>query len=157
MTRIAKLLVGAGAAAMLTVGVASPADAQYYRPYYRHHDSAAGVIAGIAVLGSIAAIASAASRDRAYGYGYDTYRPYYTYAVNACGAEAQRIGRGRVRIDEVNRVGGDRYRVTGSVDGYDRYGYDRYDRYYGGYRSDERFTCFAFGNGRIQDFQFRGF
>jgi hypothetical protein len=157
MTRIAKLLVGAGAAAMLVAGAASPADAQYYRYRPYRHDNAAGIVAGIAVLGGIAAIASAANRDRAYGYGYDTYRSYYSYAVNACGAEAQRIGRGRVRIDEVNRVGGDRYRVTGSVDGYDRYGYDRYDRYYGGYRSDERFTCFAFGNGRIQDFRFSSF
>jgi len=148
MTRISKLLVGAGAAAMLTAGLAAPADAQYYRyrPAYRHHDNAAGVIAGFAVLGGIAAIASAASRDRAYS----TYRPYYNYAVNACGAEAQRIGRGPARIDGVERTGPDSYRVSGSVDG-DRYGYDRY------YRGADRFTCFAFGNGRIQDFRFSGY
>jgi hypothetical protein len=147
MTRISKLLIGAGAAAMLTVGVASPADAQYYRrPYYRHHDDAAGLIAGIAVLGGIAAIASAASRDRAYG----TYRPYYNYAVNACGAEAQRIGRGPARVEAVERMGPDSYRVSGFVDG-DRYGYARY------YRAADRFTCFAYGNGRIQDFRFSGY
>jgi hypothetical protein len=153
MTRLSKLLVGAGAAAMLAVGVAAPADAQYrYYPRYRHHDDAAGVIAGIAMLGSIAAIASAAGRDRAYG----SYRPHYSYAVNACGAEAQRIGRGPVRVAAVDRVGGDRYRVTGTVDGFDRNGYGGYERYYGGYRSDNRFTCFALGNGRIEDFRFGG-
>lgn len=157
MTRISKLLVGAGAAATLAVGVAAPADAQYrYYPRYHRDNGAAGIVAGIAVLGGIAAIASAASRDRSYGYGYETYRPYYTYAVNACGAEAQRVGRGRVRINDVSRVDGDRYRVSGSIDGYDRYGYDRYERYYGGYRSVGRFTCLAFGNGSIQDFRFRG-
>jgi hypothetical protein len=154
MTRISRLLVGAGAAAMLTVGAASPADAQYYRYRPYRHDNAGSVIAGIAILGGLAAIASATNRDRAYGYGYDRYRSYYTYAVNACGSEAQRIGHGRIRIDEVSRVGGDLYRVTGSVDG-DRYGYGRYDRYYGG--GENRFTCTAFGNGRIEDFRFRGF
>lgn len=154
MTRLSKLLVGAGAAAMLAAGVAAPADAQFYRGPHRHRDGGgAGIVAGIAVLGGIAAIASAANRDRAYG----SYRSYYNYAVNACGAQAQRMGRGRVRIDDVERVGGDRYRVSGSVDGYDRYGYDRYSRYYGGYRSDSRFTCFAQGNGRIEDFRFSGF
>ena len=148
MNRIAKLAIGAGAAAMLATGLATPADAQYYRyrPYYRHHDDAAGIVAGIAVLGGIAAIASAASRDRAYG----TYQPAYNYAVNACGAEAQRIGRGPARIDDVARIGPDRFRVSGVVDG-DRYGYDRFNR------AADRFTCFAFGNGRIEDFRFSGY
>lgn len=147
MARISKLLIGAGAAAMLTVGAAAPADAQYYRrPAYRHHDNAAGVIAGIAVLGGIAAIASAANRDRGYG----SYRTYYGAAVNACGAEAQRMGRGPARVEAVERIGPDRFRVSGAVVG-DRYGYDRY------YRAADRFTCLAFGNGRIEGFRFSGY
>jgi hypothetical protein len=145
MNRISKLAVGAGAAAMLTAGVAAPVEAQAFRrPYYRHHDNAAGLIAGIAVLGGLAAIASAGRRDRAYA----SYRPYYSGAVNACGAEAQRIGRGLARVDAVERIGPDRFRVSGFVEG-DRYGYARYDR------QADRFTCFAFGNGRIEDFRFR--
>jgi hypothetical protein len=144
MTRVSQLAVGAGAAALLTAGLASPTEAQPSRYRPAHHDSAGTVIAGIAVLGGIAAIAAAGRRDRAYA----SYRSYYGGAVNACGAEAQRIGRGTARVEAVERIGPDRFRVSGFVDG-DRYGYARYDR------EADRFTCLAFANGRIEDFRFR--
>jgi hypothetical protein len=115
-------------------------------------------------------VSSAIGRDSGrYGYGYrDRYRGGYTAAVNSCGYEAERIGRGRVQITDVDRTGNDRYRVRGVVDsGYDRYDdrygrydnrygrydnrYDRYDRYSRNSRDD--FTCYARGNGRITDFR----
>ena len=173
MKAISKTLLGAGAAAVAAVGFAAPADAQY-RDRYRDRDGidAGDIITGVAVLGGIAAIASALDRDGSrYGYGYrDRYRGGYNYAVQSCAREAQRMGRGQIQITDVDRTGNDRYRVRGIVQadygygGYDRGygGYDRYDRYdrdgrndrYG-YGRDGRddFTCTARGNGRITDFR----
>lgn len=165
--KVTKIITGAGAAALLSVSMAAPAEAQYrYRDRDRGID-VGDVITGVAILGGIAAVASALDRDGGrYGYGYrDRYRDGYSNAVNSCGREAERIGRGRVRITDVDRTGGDRYRVRGVVEadyGYDRgYGYDRrydrgYDRNYGydrfGRDGREDFTCHARGNGRITDF-----
>jgi hypothetical protein len=168
MKAVSKLITGAAAAALVTITAAAPAEAQYYR--HRDRGSDAGdIITGIAVLGGIAAVTSALGRD--YGrYGYrdrysyrDRYRHGYTAAVNSCAYEAERMARGRVHITDVDRTGGDRYRVRGIVEtGYDRYDrggygrydrYDRYDRYsrYGrGGRDD--FTCYARSDGRIYDF-----
>jgi hypothetical protein len=169
MKAISKTMLGAGAAAVAAISFAAPADAQYRR-YDRHHDGidAGDVITGVAVIGGIAAIASAIGRDDGrYGYGYgNRYRNDYTYAVQACAQEAQRMGRGRVQITDVDRTGNDRYRVRGVVEsdyGYDR-GYGRYDRYdrdgrydrgYGRYDRDGRddFACYARSNGRITDFR----
>ena len=173
MKAISKTLLGAGAAAVAAVGFAAPADAQF-RDRYRDRDGidAGDIITGVAVLGGIAAIASAIGRDDGrYGYGTrDRYRDGYSRAVNACGREAERMARGRVRITDVDRTGNDRFRVRGIVEqgygGYDRYdrddGYDRDDRYSRGDRYDrydrydrsgrDDFTCYARGNGRITDF-----
>ena len=158
MKAISKTMLGAGAAALAAISFAAPAEAQYRR-YDRDRGIDAGdIISGIAVLGGIAAITSAIGRDDGrYGYGYgNRYRSNYNYAVQACANEAQRMGRGRIQITDVDRVGNDRYRVRGLVQagygggyGYDRGGYDRYDRGYG--RDD--FTCTARGNGRITDFR----
>ena len=161
MKAVTKLITGAAAAAMLTVTMATPAAAQY-----RRHDrgiDAGDIITGIAVLGGIAAVTSAISNDgHRYGYGNRyRYRDGYTSAVQACGYQAQRYGRGRVQITDVDRRGGDSYRVRGIVaGGYDRYdrGYDRrYDRDYGRYDYDrgdrDSFTCLARGNGRVIDFR----
>jgi hypothetical protein len=172
MKAISTTLLGAGAAAVAAVGFAAPADAQY-RDRYRDRDGidAGDIITGVAVLGGIAAIASALDRDGSrYGYGYrDRYRGGYNYAVQSCAREAQRMGRGQIQITDVDRVGNDRYRVRGIVQaGYGGYGgydrgydsrYDRYDRYDRGYGSYNRgygrddFTCVARGNGRITDFR----
>ena len=160
-----KFLLGAAAAAA-TVVSAAPASAQYYDRYDRRSGIDAGDIAvGVAVVGGIAAILSAFDRDGGR-YGYDNRyrnRDAYSAAVNACGYQAERYGRGNVRITDVDRSSGDRYRVEGVIEGgYDtRYGnrYDRgYDRRYDprdGRGYGERFTCVAYGNGRIADFRMR--
>ena len=182
MKAVSKLITGAATAALIAVGAAAPAEAQY-RDRYRDRDrgiDAGDIITGIAVLGGIAAVTSALGRDYGrYGYGYgNRYRGGYTAAVNSCAYEAERIGRGQVRITDVGRTGNDRYRVRGVVEaGYDRggYGYDnrydsrygrydnRYDNRYGRYdnrydrydryqRRGDDFTCYARGSGRITDF-----
>ena len=164
MKAISKTMLGAGAAAVAAIGFAAPAEAQY-RDRYRDRGGidAGDILTGVAVLGGIAAITSAIGRDDGrYGYGYgNRYRGGYNYAVQACANEAQRMGRGRVQIVDVDRVGNDRYRVRGLVQGgygggygYDRGGYDRggYDRYDRGYGRDD-FSCTARGNGRITDFR----
>ena len=172
MKAISKIMTGAAAAAFITVGAAAPADAQY-RDRYRDRDrgiDAGDIITGIAILGGIAAVTSAISRDGSrYGYGYSNrYRSGYTAAVNSCGYEAERIGRGRVQITDVDRTGNDRYRVRGFVErsSYDRYDnrygrydnrydrYDRYDRYGYDHRGNrEGFVCQARGNGRVTNFR----
>jgi hypothetical protein len=165
MKAVSKLITGAATAALLSVGMAAPAEAQY-RDRYRDRDrgvDAGDIITGIAVLGGIAAVTSALSRDGSrYGYGYrDRYRGNYTAAVNSCAYEAERIGRGRVQITDVDRTGNNRFRVRGVIDsGYNNggyYGRDRYDNRYSRYGRDNRygredFTCYARSNGRITDF-----
>jgi hypothetical protein len=164
------ILLGAAAAA-LTVTAAAPASAQYGGRYDNRYDHRRGgidgedIAVGVAVLGGVAAILGALDRDGGR-YGYDNryrYRNGYSAAVNSCAVEAERAGRGRVRITDVDRRSNDRFEVEGVVEGgyngydsrYDR-GYDRrynareYSRDYG-----ERFTCVAYGNGRIRDFRMR--
>ncbi|MDP8993701.1 MAG: hypothetical protein M3N07_01765 [Pseudomonadota bacterium] len=156
-----KFLIGAAAAA-LTVGTAAPAEAQY-RDYDRRSGIDTGdIIAGVAVIGGIAAILAALDRD-GDRYGYDSryrHRDSYSAAVNACGYEAERYGRGRVRITDVDRRSRDRYRVEGVVESSYGYEWDRgYDRRYDArdYRRNygDRFTCTAYGNGRIAEFRMR--
>ncbi|MGN6496794.1 MAG: hypothetical protein ACTHK5_05560 [Tsuneonella sp.] len=131
---------------------------QYRRYRYRHHDGIDGgdVLAGVLILGGIAAIASAASnssRNRTYRYpdtypnpDYRTrpyeYRPYrgdsryldsngINGAIDSCVREIERdrrIG----RVDSVDRLS-DGWRVTGSVAG------------------GEGFTCRVGNDGRIDD------
>jgi hypothetical protein len=180
MKSFKKVVAGATAAAIATVAFAAPADAQY-RDRYRHNRGgidAGDVIAGVAIIGGIAAIASALDNDgQRYGYGNRyRYRDDYRNAVNACGYEAQRYGRGRVSITDIDRRGNG-YRVRGVIDGqggfgggyggqggyggYDGYGrndrYDRNDRYsrydrYDRYDARVAFTCKTDSYGRVRDF-----
>ena len=165
MTKLFKFAAGAATAAVLSVTFAAPADAQYYGRS-RHYDrgiDAGDVIAGVAIIGGIAAIASAIGRDSdRYGYGNRyRYRDNYRDAVNACAYEAERYGRGRVQVTDVERRGNNSYRVRGVIEaGYDRYdrGYDRrYERDYGRWDSDrydrDGFTCTARANGRVTNFR----
>lgn len=157
MKAISKTMLGAGAAALAAISFAAPAEAQYRDRYRDRGVDVGDIISGVAVIGGIAAIASAIGRD---GYG-NRYRGGYNYAVQACGQEAQRMSRGAVQITDVDRVGSDRYRVRGVVQASygGSYGYDRYDRGYGGYNGytrrgyGEDFTCTARSNGRITDFR----
>jgi hypothetical protein len=175
-----KILLGA-AAAGLTLVSAAPASAQYgYDRYDRRGGIGSDIADSVRVIGGIAAILAAFDRDGGR-YGYDNryrYRDAYSQAVNSCAYEAERYGRGRVRITDVDRRSNDRYRVEGVVEGgyggydtrYDRrYDDRRYDRRYDDRRYDdrrygdrydragygERFTCTAYGNGRISDFRMR--
>ena len=166
MKTMTKYLTGAAAAAALAATAVSPAQAQSW-DRYRDRDrgiDAGDVIAGVAVVGGIAALIAALDggndRDRYRGhdrYGYDRYGydrgAYGRYgqgsaqaAVNACGAQAQRVGR-NVRITDVDRTNG-YYRVRGRVDVIDYDG--RWNRRYDIDR--ERFTCYA-RNGRVHDFR----
>src|SRR5437763_3840743 len=77
-------------------------------------------------------------------------------AVSACAAEAQRVGRGPIRIDNVARLADGRYRVTGSGDAYDRYGYARYGRYFAASLAEIRFFCLA-GAGAKTELRFGDF
>jgi hypothetical protein len=160
MKAFSKFITGAAAAALLATTAATPAAAQYRRD--RGID-AGDIATGIAILGGIAAVTAAINND-GYRYGYGNryrYRNDYTYAVNACGREAERYGRGQVQITDVDRRGNNSYRVRGVIQaGYDRYdrGYDRRsDRDYGRYDYDrgdrDGFTCTARGNGRITNFR----
>ena len=149
MKKVSKMLTGAVAAAFVTVSAAGAAEA---RPRWdRHHRGgidAGDVIAGVAIIGGIAAIASAVSnssrnRQRSSGYGYDR-RGGEDYAVDACVSEAERDG----RVQDVTSVDrrGDGYRVRGVIEeGYSRDGYNQ-----GGQLA---FTCTALSNGRISDFR----
>ena len=164
MKTVTKFLTGAAAAAALTVTAASPAQAQFFggNRYDRDGVDAGDIITGVAVLGGIAAIASAFGRDGSrYGYGNQyRHRNDYQHAVNACAYEAESFGQGgRVSIVDIDRRGANSYRVRGVIDaGYNSYGggygYERRnDRFgYGGYSQRVAFACTARGNGRVTDF-----
>jgi hypothetical protein len=155
MKAVSKIITGAAAAAMLTVTAAAPAEAQS-RWGRRDHVDAGDVIAGVAILGGIAAIAAAIGNDgNRYGYDQrDRYQGGYSAAVNACGYQAQRAGGGRVSVTDVDRRGNDSFRVRGTVEGAG-YGNGRgYDRGYAGRGYDRvAFTCTARGNGQVRDFR----
>ncbi|HYG29587.1 MAG TPA: hypothetical protein VD887_05160 [Allosphingosinicella sp.] len=149
-----KFLLGTAAAAV-AIGTAPPASAQYYDRYDRRDGiDASDIVTGIAVVGGIAAILSAFDRDGGR-YGYDNryrYRDNYSAAVNSCGQQAQRYTRGgQVRITDVDRRSNGRYEVEGVVES----GYGGYDRRFGSRDYGERFTCVAYGNGRIAQFRMR--
>ncbi len=163
MKKLPEYVAGAAGAAMLSVSFAAPADAQW-GDRWRHRDrgiDAGDVITGVAIIGGIAAIASALNRDGdRYGYGNRyRYRDNYRDSVNACGYEADRYGRGRISITEVDRRDNG-YRVRGVIEnggGYDRYDrynrYDRYDRYDRRYDARSAFTCWTDHYGRVRDFR----
>ena len=170
MKTLNKFLAGTAAAAALTVAAASPAQAQYWDNDRDNGFDTGDIIAGVAVLGGIAAIVAALDND-GQRYGYDNryrYRDDYTYAVNACGSEAQRYGQGgQVSITDVDRRSSNSYRVRGVIDAgyaysgnsYGRYGsYDRYGRYdpngrygnYGRYDNNGRYGNYGYNQGYNQ-------
>lgn len=165
---------------------AAPAAAQS-RDYNRDRDgiSAGEVIAGVVVLGGLAAILSSGNdrddryrddryyrdnrynNDARYGYGYD-YRRYggSRAAVNQCARAVERDSRryGRTQVTQITSIDRKRdgYRLKGEVVadlGRDRgsYGRDPYNR--GRYASDRydrgRFTC-EVKYGRVQDVKISG-
>ena len=175
MQTITKGLMAAAAAGAMALS-ATPAAAQY-----RDRDKgidAGDVIAGALIIGGIAAVASAAKKDRyddryrTRGYGYDNDRRYdrrynrgydnSQRAVQLCAAAVQRdvrrYGYRYADVTQIRDVDRERYgyEVKGRlvVDG--QRGYGRHDRYDRRRRSDEgRFTCDV-SRGRVVDIDYRG-
>ena len=160
MNKLNKAFVGTAAAAAMAVS-ASPAIAKHSR---NDGPSAGEVIAGVAVIGAIAAIASSSSRDRGY---YDSRYRDHRYdnrrynrisprqAVNRCtrAAENRATRRGRASVTNIRDVDRTRYgyRVKGRI--VVEQGRGRYRR--AGYVDRGRFTCYIDGN-RVSNVQYRG-
>ena len=169
MKKWTKNLAGVGAAALLAVSAASPAQAQRY-DRDRHDGIDAGDIAlGVAIIGGAAlAIGALTDNDNdRYRNGYDPRYGYdsryrndnrygynaYGYggeraALDACASVAQRYGQVE-RISDVDRRSNGTYRVRGRVvvRDWNNRGWNR------GYDVDrESFTCYAQG-GRVYDFR----
>jgi hypothetical protein len=169
MNKLNKALVGTAAAAAMAVS-ATPAMAKDGR----HGGPSAGeVIAGVAIIGAIAAIASSGNNDRRYrdtnyrGDRYDNER--YTesrfgngyrqigqrQAVNRCvrAAENGATNYGRANVTDIRDVDRTRYgyRIKGKIlveQGRGRHQRNRY--------SDKgKFTCYIEGN-RVSDVQYSG-
>ncbi|MGB5722956.1 MAG: hypothetical protein WBM39_00970 [Parasphingorhabdus sp.] len=160
MNKLNKALVGTAAAAAMAVS-ASPAMAKDGR---NNGPSAGEVIAGVAIIGAIAAIASSGNdRGDRYDdrrYSDNRYRNNYRHinqrqAVNRCvrAAESQATRRGRASVTDIRDIDRTRYgyRVKGRIlveQGRGRYQRNRY--------SDQgKFTCYIEGN-RVSDVQFSG-
>tara|TARA_R100001244_G_scaffold71741_2_gene57989 strand:- start:21269 stop:21796 length:528 start_codon:yes stop_codon:yes gene_type:complete len=169
MNKLNKALVGTAAAAAMAVS-ATPAMA---RDGHKGGPSAGEVIAGVAIIGAIAAIASSSNRDRDYRdthyrgdrYGNDRYaetRFGYGYrqigqrqAVNRCVRAAERGAtyRGRANVTDIRDIDRTRYgyRIKGRI--LVEQGRDRYRR--GGYTDKGNFTCYIEGN-RVSDVRYSG-
>ncbi|MFM9976464.1 MAG: hypothetical protein ACKVOP_00255 [Sphingomonadaceae bacterium] len=157
MTKLRSVMGSAAAAALLATSV-TPAMAQGYPGYgygkgwnhggkrYRHHHRERGidagdVIAGVAIIGVIAAIAAAASKTKRNNDGYRGNINDENSAADACAIRAeQRFGQGtRAQVYDVVRTR-DGYDVRGTLETNDR------DRD----RSDQRFTC-SVRYGQVED------
>ena len=160
MRTLSKSLLGVAGAAVAATSLAAPAEAQRYR---RYHDrdrgvDAGDVIAGVAIVGGVAALISALDGGSRYGRYDDRYSRGRSrggtarQAVDACARAARREARydgdrARVgQIEDVERAGNGYYRVYGTLNVQDRdFGYRR------GYDTQRaRFTCTA-GYGRVAD------
>lgn len=163
-SRLAAILAGAAAFSMMaTPAMAHDRGWGGWGGWGRHHDDidAGDVLAGILIIGGIAAIATAASnsgkakhsvpdyrypepsqRNTSRGYGDDN-RPQWNDgsgingAVNRCIDEVSRGRSGVDSVDSVNRDG-DGWRVQGRADG-------------GG-----TFSCTVDGDGRIRNINIDG-
>lgn len=181
MKLLSKTILFAAAAAT-AVAASTPAMARHDRPYGRDRIDAGDVIAGALIIGGIAAIASAGSRNARHNDGYDGRGRYddndYGYdqngynsrsaverCVRAAERDASRYGRARITdVTSINRIRGG-YEVRGrlvvagrhygrhSYNGWDRNGYD-YDRYGNDYDKG-RFSCVTRFGG-IQDVRLSG-
>ena len=178
MKTLKKAAIGTVATGAMLMAAASPAQAQNRGDRYdRDRDgiSAGEIIAGVVVLGGLAAILSSGDNDRYdnrgydgrdyrggdYGYDNGRYNGGYDYnrygnsrqAINQCvNAVNQRSSYKRgARVDQVTRVErtGKGYKIEGRVSTNDRYGNDRYNngRYNDGRYNDGRYDN-RYGNDR---------
>jgi hypothetical protein len=171
MKILARALLGAGAAAL--VSTAAPAEA---KSRYRDRDriSAGEVIAGAVILGGLAAVLSAGKKghyqdgyDGGYndGYSYNTNNDSRRAAVNNCSNRVEnQSGRyGGSNVTQIRSIERTRYgyRVQGILDGQNGYGgSDRYNRkgYGDGYNrgyDGGQFTCYV-ERGRVIDIDYNG-
>lgn len=157
MKNMSKALVGTVVAGAMAMSSASPAFAQS-----RHHDrdgiSAGDVIAGALIIGGIAAIASAASkndrgyyRDDDYGYNRAGYGDRYgnrdnpRQAVEQCVRSAERYASqryGRADVTDIRQIRDTRY-------GYEVKGRIAVDTRRGGWRQGDGY----YGNGWNGDYR----
>ena len=167
--------VAAGAVALAAVSPAAAQDRYRDRDRDRGGLSTGEVIAGVAVLGGLAAVLAASSnnrdRDRDRDYRYDDRRGWNDYqrsadraidqCVRAAEGQARRWSGSRAEVTDIRDIDRNRrgFEVTGRIavrDDYRGRGWDR-----AGYRSrndrwDEgRFEC-TVRNGRVVDIDFRG-
>ncbi|MDM8009995.1 MAG: hypothetical protein QUV08_03420 [Parasphingorhabdus sp.] len=169
MNKLNKALVGTAAAAAMAVS-ATPAMA---RDGHRGGPSAGEVIAGVAIIGAIAAIASSGNKDRRYRdddyrgdrYGNDRYADSrfgnryrqigQRQAVNRCVRAAERgaTNYGRANVTDIRDIDRTRYgyRVKGRI--LVDQGRGRYQR--SGYSDKGNFTCYIEGN-RVSDVRYSG-
>ncbi len=168
MNKLNKALVGTAAAAAMAVS-ATPAMA---RDNHKGGPSAGEVIAGVAIIGAIAAIASSGNKDRRYRddyrgdrYGNDRYAESrfgnryrqigQRQAVNRCvrAAESGATNYGRANVTDIRDIDRTRYgyRVKGRIlvdQGRGRYQRNRYT-------DKGNFTCYIEGN-RVSDVRYSG-
>ena len=178
MTAISKALargtIATVAAGAMAMAAASPAAAQ---DRYRHNDRNRGglstgeVIAGVAVLGGLAAVLASSRNNRDRDYRYDDRRGWNDLqrgadrAINQCVSAAERQARrwsgSRAEVTDIRDIDRNRrgFEVTGRIAvrddyrgrGWDRAGYrGRNDRW-----DEGRFTC-RVRNGRVVDIDFSG-
>ncbi|TXC67755.1 hypothetical protein FSZ31_12320 [Sphingorhabdus soli] len=184
-SKFTKIALGTAAAGMMaTAAVPAQAADRYDR---RGDGIGVGeIIAGVAILGGLAAILSSGNRDRDYRGGTNGYDdPYYNNgyndgydqqsyggsraAVQQCVAatqnEARRYGQGRVRITDITDIDRNRggYTINGrlQVQDYNRGYGNRYDsRYDNRYDRRSRVDNGSFRckvrNGRVVDVDIRG-
>jgi len=127
MKTFGKALVGTVAAGAMALASATPATAQTRYDRHDRHDgiSTGDVIAGAVILGGIAAVASAASRN---GYRYGGYNNYYNRAgdprsaVEQCVYAAERSANrysygGRAKVTDIRDIDArrDGYKVKGRI------------------------------------------
>ncbi len=138
MRNLSKTLLGVAGAAVAATSLAAPAEAQRYRRYddrYYGRDrgvDAGDVIAGIAIVGGVAALISALDGGGRYGRYDDRYSRNRSrggtarQAVDACARAARQEARydgdrARVgQIENVERAGNGYYRVYGTLAVQDR-------------------------------------
>ncbi len=170
--KFTKIALGTAAAGMMA---ATAVPAQANDRYDRNRGDGIGigeVIAGVAILGGLAAILSSGNRDRGGTYGYDD--PYYNNrydqrsyggsraAVQQCVAvtqnEARRYGQGRVRITDITHIDRNRggYTINGrlQVQDYNRGYGNRYDSRYNS-RYDSRYNSRYDRRSRVDNGSFR--
>ncbi|OYX66220.1 MAG: hypothetical protein B7Y88_04805 [Sphingomonadales bacterium 32-64-17] len=177
-TALAKGTIATVAAGAMAMAAASPAAAQ---DRYRHNDRDRGglstgeIIAGVAVLGGLAAVLASSrnNRDRDYRYddrrdnrrGWNDYQRSADRAIDQCARAAERNARrwsgSRAEVTDIRDIDRNRrgFEVKGRIavrDDYRGRGWER-SAYRGrNDRWDEgRFTC-RVRNGRVVDIDFSG-